>query len=81
MLALTLLQVSECCNLNKQEKFLEDNEMRFLRDIASHRRTGHKNKGRTRRKVIGFHSGVVEVYSLVGYDASSLGNRFPTFRG
>jgi len=38
MLAFTLLHASECCDLHKQRyKFIEATEMRFLRDIASHR--------------------------------------------
>jgi hypothetical protein len=38
MLSFTLLHASECCDLHKQQyKFIEATEMRFLRDIASHR--------------------------------------------
>jgi hypothetical protein len=44
VVAFTLSFRSQCESLNKQDKFLEATEMRFLMYVASHKRTGHKNK-------------------------------------
>jgi hypothetical protein len=42
-------------------------------------RTGRKNKEKTRGEALEVGSGVADVSNLVGYDATLLGNWFPTF--